>query len=271
MLPIGRVFLVLVAVILGGAVLPGCSMVEVGAVSIETPTRTPIPSIRLPTREPTQIPVPTPTWTPLPTKTPTPIPTSTPVVINTPTVTPIPTPIGYHWSKNPNLYFPFAMVNYWHYHITYSGGKTWGVSGNSNCKSIWGYNNGLLIQIATHGNPAANYYTPQEAHDAVKKYNFPLEICDKHFPSPITGVTFHPPTDEQWVEYGLDLKHKPDFTRGEVDWSKGTRETIPVFIVGDQAEYERLLAERNKYLDSLRSQLTDDERNEEESEGDEEE
>ena len=44
---------------------------------------------------------------------------------------------------------------------------------------------------------------------------------------------------------------------------------MPVFIVGDQAEYERLLAEHNKYLDGLRSHLTDDERSEEELEGDE--
>ena len=44
---------------------------------------------------------------------------------------------------------------------------------------------------------------------------------------------------------------------------------MPVFIVGDQAERERLLAEYNQYLDGLRSQLTDDERNEEELEGDE--
>lgn len=55
------------------------------------------------------------------------------------------------------------------------------------------------------------------------------------------------------------------------DWSKGTRELMPVFIVGDQAERERLLAEYNQYLDGLRSQLTDDERNDEELEGDDEE
>lgn len=220
------------AVMLGGVVLSGCSMIEVGAVSTETPTRTPIPSIRLPTREPTQIPVPTPTWTPLPTKTPTPIPTMAPVATKVPTATPIPTPIGYHWSKNPNLYFPFKMVNYWHYHITYSGGKAGGTT-SYGCTRIWEYNNGLLIQIATHGKEAANYYTMQEKIDAVKIYNFPLEICEKHFPRMRGGGgRYYPPTDEEWVAYGLDLENKPG-PMEEIDWSKGTRETIPVFIFGE--------------------------------------
>lgn len=101
-------------------------------------------------------------------------------------------------------------------------------------------------------------------------YNFPLEICEKHFPKVYIGSAYIPPTDEEWISYGLDLKHRPKPVPTP-DWSKGTRELMPVFIVGDQAERERLLAEYNQYLDGLRSQLTDVELNEEELEGDDEE
>ena len=264
------------AVMIGGVMLSGCSMVEVGAVSTETPTRTPIPSIRLPTREPTQIPVPTPTWTPLPTKTSTPIPTRTPTPVVVPTRTPIPTPIGYHWSTNPNLYIPFRLENYEHFHLFKTGNTVGGFVGSYGCNRAWEWNNGILIQIATHGERGANYFTPEEKIEFVKPYNFPLEICEKHYPrSYIEGDTyvrggFVPPTDEEWISYGLDLKNRPKPVPTP-DWSKGTRELMPVFIVGDQAEYERLLAEHKKYLDGLRSHLTDDERSEEELEGDDEE
>ncbi len=257
------------AVMLGGVVLSGCSMVEVGAVSTETPTKTPIPSIKLPTREPTQIPVPTPTWTPWPTKTSTPIPTRTPTPVVVPTRTPIPTPIGYHWSTNPNLYIPFRLENYEHFHLHKTNNTVGGVGGAYGCKRAWEHNAEILGQIAL--GRAIGFLEMDIVGEKTAPYNFPLEICEKHFPKVYIGSAYIPPTDEEWISYGLDLKHrpKPDPTP---DWSKGTRELMPVFIVGDQAERERLLAEYNQYLDGLRSQLTDAdaELNEQELEGDEE-
>ena len=164
------------AVILVGAFLSGCSMVEVGAESTETSTRTPIPSIRLPTREPTQIPVPTPTWTPWPTKTSTPIPTRTPTPVVVPTHTPIPTPIGYHWSKNPNLYIPFRLDNYDYFHLHKTGNSVGGVEGSAGCHNAWEYNMTILIQIALQGYKGEISHIPYEAWKEMEGYNFPKEI-----------------------------------------------------------------------------------------------
>ena len=224
------------AVMLGGVILSGCSMVEVGAVSTETPTRTPIPSIRLPTREPTQIPVPTPTWTPLPTKTSTPIPTRTLTPVVVPTRTPIPTPIGYHWSTNPNLYIPFRLENYEHFHLHKTNNTVGGVVGSRGCQNAWEWNNGILIQIAMQGRTSSlfSFSVPPEAVKAVEPFNFPLEICEKHFPY-IHGLgnQYIPPTDEEWLSYGLSLDNRPKPTP-TIDWLRGTRELMPVFIVGDE-------------------------------------
>ena len=89
-------------------------------------------------------------------------------------------------------------------------------------------------------------------------YNFPLEICERHFPKVYIGSAYIPPTDEEWVSYGLSLENRPEAVPTP-DWAKGTRELMPVFTIGDQEEYERLLAEYNQYLDGLRSELTGDE------------
>ena len=126
---------------------------------------------------------------------------------------------------------PFRMENYEHFHLWKTGNTISGVDGAFGCYNSWEYNNNLLIQIATDGERGANYFTYEEKIDFVKPYNFPIEICERHFPKSYIGNTYIPPTDEEWVGYGLDLKNKPG-PAPTPDWSKGTRELMPVFIFG---------------------------------------
>ncbi len=112
----GTALVILMALLLGLAVLAGCNSgpsesevatqvaEAVAATEAAKPTDTPVPT-DTPTTAPTDTPTPAPkdTPTPAPTDTPTPLPTNTPTPVPTATPTPTPEPVQVTLNKNVNL------------------------------------------------------------------------------------------------------------------------------------------------------------------------